>query len=44
MAKVKQKKAKVEKEEVVVLPKFNPLIVTNYKPLPRFRSGCINCK
>lgn len=41
MARTKQKE--VEVREVLVFPKYNPLIVTNYKPMPRFRSGCPNC-
>ena len=40
MAKTKQ----VKKEDIVSAPKQKPLILPNYKPLPRFGAGCTNCR
>lgn len=42
MAKIKQKVEEV-KVKPLVTPRFDRLIFSNYKPLPRFGKGCLNC-
>lgn len=42
MAKTKQKVKEIEVKPIVT-PRFDRLIFSNYKPLPKFKSGCINC-
>lgn len=49
MARTKQTKreevseGKKKMEGIVVFPKYNPLIITNYRPLPMFKEFCANC-
>lgn len=42
MAKTKRKVEEV-KVKPMVTPRFDRLIFSNYKPLPRFNGGCTNC-
>ena len=40
MAESKQIKA----TDVIAAPKQKPIIMAQYKPLPRFGAGCTNCR
>lgn len=40
MAKTKQ----IKPTDVAATRKQSPVILANYKPLPRFGSACTNCK
>ena len=40
MAKTKQ----VKKEDIAAAPKQSPMILSNYKPIPKYGSGCSGCK
>lgn len=39
MAKTKQ----INKEDIAAIPEQSPIILANYKPLPKFGSGCKTC-
>ena len=40
----KPKSVGLQQTKVVAMPRgFRPMILSDYKPLPRFRSGCSTC-